>query len=207
MAVGDIYRVQVNMQCGSQPTMNVLHIREQVARGGSEIGSLNALQMATDLYTALAAQMSEDWRVVSIRAGIVTPFVAEPPTVTIFGGAEAIVGAIPDELLPSNAPFVVTLYTSQVGRSGRGRSFLPGLPESAQVDGQMTNAVWSALQQIAGLQYQGQKGPFLGGTGEYRWNVFSAALGPAADSNVLQATVRPNLANMRSRRAFEGFAA
>lgn len=205
MAVGDIFRIQVNMVAGSQPTMNVLHCREQVGRAANESGALNAINVAVDFYSALAAQMSEDWRVISIRAGIVTPFVADAPRVLVLGGAAAIIGAIVGDMVPSNAPFLVSLYTLQLGRSGRGRIFIPGLPEASQGDGQLTNAAWIELQTIADAELLTQHGPYVTGTGEYRLNVFSGALGPSADSNVQVATVRTNLANMRSRRAFEGF--
>lgn len=206
MAVGDIFRVQVNMEAGSVPTMNVLHVREQVSSTPPALPTDAVVEMAAQAYTALAAQLSEDWRVISIRAHIVTPFTPIPPSVTVFGGAEAIEGAITGDMVPSNAPAVISLYTTQIGRSGRGRIFLPGIPELHQADGQMTEAAFTALAAIVKAQFEGLKGPFLGDTWEGRWNVFSSAIGPQAASNVERAVLRPNLANMRSRRAQEGFA-
>lgn len=47
-----------------------------------------------------------------------------------------ITGTIASNVLPLNTAFCVTLQTSARGRSGRGRTFVPGLPVQSQFDSQ-----------------------------------------------------------------------
>lgn len=206
MAVGDIFRIQVNMQAGSQPTMNVLHARQTIASGVNEDINRNVLEMAKELYTALAAQLSEDWRVVSMRSTIVSPFGLEPPMTLVLGAGSSIEGGIASEMVPSNAPLVISLYSFVGGKKGMGRIFLPGIPEASQTDGQLSEAAYTPLQTAATAELIGSHGPYLTGAAEWEWIVWSPTTGPGANLHVRRATVRPNLANMRSRRAFEGFA-
>lgn len=205
MAINDVFRVQVNMQAGSQPSMNILHLREVTARGGTENGAENVTELVGDFYTALATSLSEDWRVISIRASQIAPIVPGPPAVTIFGGAESIEGAVASHMVPSNSPLVISLYSNISGRKGRGRIYLPGIPESVQADGQITNAAWTSITGSCNAHLDELKGPVGGGTGTYEYIVWNPPGPGTANMAVLQFLVRPNLANMRSRRAFEGF--
>jgi len=205
MATGDVYRAQINMQCGSTPTMNVLHLRELTGRGTNESGTENVVSIVSDFYNALKAQLAEGWRVISIRANQVHPASAQPPDVTVFGGAESIEGAIVSDMVPSNAPLVISLYSSVVGRRGRGRIYLPGVPETMQDDGQITSDYHADVDAICEAHLDELKGPVGAGTGTYEYIVWNPPGPSTANMTVQQHIVRPNLANMRSRRAFEGF--
>jgi len=205
MAVNDIYRIEVLQNVGSEPTMNVLHAREEVAETINVIPAQCVVEMASALYTALAAQLSEDWRVVSINARRVYPEFGIPSTI-VFGGAEAIVGAIESEIVPSQAAVLISLYTLLAERQGRGRIFLPGWPEDSQNEGRLTEDAYSALQAIADAQLTGFKGPFLAGDGEWAFTIWSPDTALIGGRDVVAIQTRPNMATQKRRRAFPGFA-
>jgi hypothetical protein len=207
MAVNDIFRVDVFQQCGSLPTMNVLHMRETTARGALEKGTENVLEIVAQLYGDLSAELGVDWRVVSLRAAQISPIIPGPPATTVLGTPEAIEGQITGDIIPSNAPMVISLYSNVVGRKGRGRIYLPGIPETSQADGQLSQAAFTAFQAVANAHFDEAKGPIGAGTGVYRYVVFNPPGPGSANMEVVSSVVRPNMANMRSRRAFVGFSA
>lgn len=207
MAVNDVFRAQINMQCGSTPTMNILHMREVTARAADENAPESVIAAVAAFYGDLAAQLGEDWRVISIRANQISPPAAGPPAVTVFGGAESIEGAIVSDLIPSNAPLVLSLYSSVVGNKGRGRIFLPGIPENEQNDGQITASYHGLVQGICNAHLDETFVPPAPKTGSYAFIVWNPPGPGGVNMDVVSTIVRPNLANMRSRRAFEGFSA
>lgn len=205
MAVSDVYRIEVYQNVGSELTMNVLHARETVAETINTNVASCLIEMAVVLYEALADQMSEDWRVIQMTARRVSPGSGIPSTL-VLGGAESIEGAIVGDIIPSASALLISLYSTNFTRSGRGRQYLPGLPEASQNEGQITEAVHGSFQTIANAQYKGEKGPFLAGDGKWRFTVFGGGAGPDPDQDVQEAIVRPNLATQRRRRAHPGFA-
>jgi len=205
MAVGDIYRSEIFQNVGSELTMNVIHVRETVAEvSDPNLTAAMVTEMMVALYVALGDELSEDWRVIQISSRRVSPGSSIPDT-TVFGGAEAIVGSIESEIIPSASAVLISLYTSNFTRSGRGRIYLPGLPESSQNEGQMVEARWTAMQTIANDSLEGEKGPFLGGEAKFRFCVFGGGAGSDPDQHVQDAQVRPNLATQKRRRAHPGF--
>jgi hypothetical protein len=205
MAVNDVYRIEVFQNVGSELTMNVLHARETVSETVLSAPSRAVVEMAAELYQALAANLSEDWRVIQISARRVTGGI---PATVVFGGAEAIVGEVVGEIVPSQAAVLISLYSNNSERTGRGRQFLPGLSEADQNEGQLTEARFVALQVDATAQYVGEKGPFLAGDGKFKFTIWAPnSVAAAATQDIAEAIVRPNLATQRSRRAHPGFAA
>lgn len=205
MPINDVYRVEVWQNVGSEPTMNVLHILETVAETGAGNVAQLANTMTGALYDAMSAELSEDWRVVMISARRVSPTGGIPDT-TVFGGAEAIVGQVADEIVPSGSAVLISHYTDTPSRDGRGRTFLPGLPESSQNEGQFVEARFIALNSIVQTEFLGEKTPLGATTGRFRFMVFGGGASPSIDYVIRQSLVRPNLASQRRRRAFPGFA-
>lgn len=75
--------------------------------------------------TTLAPLLSDDWSLTGVDGvdlGSATGVVAFNSTVTL--------GGITGEANPNNVAACVSLRTSQRGRSGRGRNFVPGIPGS-----------------------------------------------------------------------------
>lgn len=205
MAVNDMYRIEVLQNVGSEPTMNVLHARETVAETILPIPAQCVVQLVYDFYQSIVDYFSEDWRVVSINARRVSPTGGIPATL-VLGGAEAIVGTVESEIVPSQCALLVSLYTSNPSRSGRGRIYLPGWPEDYQNEGQITETQYIAIQDVMHDGLVGEKGPFLAGDGKYRFSVFGGGGSPTSEQDVLEALTRPNLATQRRRRAFPGVA-
>jgi len=63
------------------------------------------------------------------------------PTYTATGFAGGI-GGVAQPSVPSNSPFVIKHLTAQRGRSGRGRSYVPGMPNTSRTG---TNEVSSSF--------------------------------------------------------------
>jgi len=205
MAVNDIYRVEVLQNVGSEITMNVLHLRETVSETVSTRPAENVVEIVSAMYDELKDQLSEDWRVVQITARRIKPTGGIPATV-VFGGVEPIVGAIESEIIPSTSALLISLYSNNAERTGRGRQYIPGLPETAQNEGQLTEAAHGAFTIIANNAYEGEKGPIGASDGKYRVHVYSPDLAVSGSNDVQETIVRPNLATQRRRRAFPGFA-
>lgn len=206
MALSDVYRAEIWQNTGSEPTMNVLHVRESVAETGTGNVAQMIIDMVADLYTALAAKLSEDWRVTTINCRRVSPSGGIPAS-TVFGGAESIVGAVASEIIPAQVALLISLYTATGDRTGRGRVYLPGLPESYQNEGQLLETPFGEIQTIATAQFVGEKTPAGATTGKWRFMVFGGGGSPDAPWDVQAAIVRPNLATQKRRRAFPGFGA
>lgn len=205
MAVNDIYRCEIFQNVGSEITMNVLHVRETVAETINDVPAKCVNEMISVLYGALAAELSEDWRVIQLTARRLSAGAGIPAT-TVLGGAEAIVGEVVSEIVPSQAAILFSFYTLTADKTGRGRLYLPGCPESSQNEGQLVEAEFDDFDVIAEAQFLGEKGPFLAGDGKWRFCVHGGGASPTADWDFKEVIVRPNLATQRRRRAFPGFA-
>jgi len=206
MAENDIYRVEVLQNIGSEPSMNVFHVRESTAETVLDIPAQAVVEMVGATYEALSAQLSEDWRVVSINARRVAPDFGIPST-TVFGGGEAIVGQIESQIIPSQTAVLLSFYSALADRPGRGRCYLPGWPEESQNEGQLVEAPYAALQTIASAEFIGPKGPFLTGSGEWNFTIWSPETILVGGRDIIAVAVRPNLATQKRRRAFPGFGA
>jgi len=206
MPVGDVFRIQVLQNVGSELTMNVLHARCTVSETVTPalIADMVA-EMAVGSYTELADELSEDWRVIAINVHHLTPPGGVPSNL-VLGAAESIVGGIESEIIPSASAVLISHYTATNNRSGRGRTYLPGLPESSQNEGQIVEARWGAIQTAANTAFVGEKGPFLGGDSKFRYIVHNGDGDTDAGYHIVTTIVRPNLATQRSRRAHPGFA-
>jgi len=204
VAVNDVYRIEVYQNVGSELTMNVLHVRETVSETINDVPSQCVVEMAIALYEALAPNLSDDWRVIQVSARRVTGGI---PATIVLGGAEAIVGEVAGDIIPSQAAVLISLYSNNPERTGRGRQYLPGLSEADQKEGQLSEARFTAMQADATAQYIGEKGPFLAGDGKWKFTIWAPnSVAAAANQDVQSAIVRPNLATQRSRRNFPGFA-
>lgn len=205
MSVNDVYRCEVHYSLGSRPTMSVLHMRETVAVTPPERGAQSVETLISVAMSTIFENFSNQLTVVMTQTRLISGGVVVPSTV-IYGGAEQPTGDITSDPVPAQAAALISFYTSQVGRSGRGRIYIPGWPELNQSDGQMTAAAFSAFQTDAASAFLGEKGPVGGGaTGKFRFCVWSPAQGPQAESDLFDVVAHPSLATQRRRRALEGF--
>jgi len=157
MAVGDVFRIQVFQNVGSELTMNVLHARCTVSETTNVVDEADGLaEMAMATYNALKVELSEDWRVTNIVVHKLTAPGGVPANF-VLGAGESIIGSIESEIIPSASAVLLSHYTSTADRSGRGRTYLPGLPESSQNEGQLVEARWAAFRTIANTAFVGEK--------------------------------------------------
>jgi hypothetical protein len=204
MALNDVWRMEIFQNIGSEITMNVLHAREITPETLTFPPAQSLVSMAQALYEALALQLSEDWSVVQIAARRLSASPSIPVTLVLSGG-NVINGAVAGQVIPSASAVLISLYSLNAARTGRGRIYLPGLSEAGQNEGQLTAAQHAALQTIAETELVGVKGPFLAGNGTYSFAVFGGGVGMAPEQDVAIANVRSNLATQRRRRAHPGF--
>ena len=206
MPVGDVFRAQVFQNVGSELTMNVLHVRCTVSESMDPSNETAAIaEMIVQAYLLLAPELSEDWRVTAINVHNISVGGGVPANI-VLGGAEAIIGGVESEIIPSQAAVLISHYTLTGDRTGRGRTYLPGLPESSQNEGKLVEARWSAIQTAVNNAFKGEKGPFLGGDGKYRFIVHDGTGESSGSYHIVATAVRPNLATQRGRRAHPGFA-
>jgi len=124
--VPNVALVRVEGVADAQLTINTLHF--QVSGGGITPINLQSLASAVNFWAvgSLAPQLSEDWsynRTTCIDLTSATGFVAVESNTTP--------GGVSSEAAPNNVAACVSLRTAQRGRSGRGRNYVPGIPNSA----------------------------------------------------------------------------
>lgn len=158
MAVDDVFNLQITMrQFGSQ-YLNSFYFRIKTE---PDVTNAQALALANDFKEAFRALLHSGLTYVSWRlrqvygAGVVYPSVDCNP----IGGrvleaayTGSVAGGNATAALPPQCACVTTLYTDQIGRRRRGRTFLPGLHEGMQADGIIDsttmgnfNTAWAAL--------------------------------------------------------------
>lgn len=200
MAVDDLYAIDFFQAVHGNSVMSTAFYYESIsATTPGDVPENLATQFAAVVADVWAAVLSEDWSASAISVRRLAPSPINPFSIAAVA-AEAIVGAIVSEAVPSNAPMVVTKYSGTVSRRGRGRWYQSGIPENAQDCGQILAASFGAFQTAANSFASWLTEP--AGAGEWRPCVVSYAVpGPPLFSEILFCTARPNLANQRGRRS------
>jgi hypothetical protein len=143
-ALGEIHEVVIKMRQESQQVLNVLFFRCDSAVDDME------LRLLTALLTCLAGQLrpvaASTWQIVGAQGKRVYPDlgpvyeVGPPDPLAVQGESEG-------DALPSFCSIVVNIHSTRGGRSGRGRMFIPGIPEGASQGSSIptTNPYWAAI--------------------------------------------------------------
>lgn len=206
MAVSDVYRVEIFQNVGSEQTLNVLHFREVTAETVLANPAEGPVAAAHAIYLALADELSEDWRVIQITGRRVFPTPGIPYT-RVLGAGDAIEGVIVSEIVPAQAAILTSLYSSNASKQGRGRIYIPGCPELSQNEGQLLESPYTNLQTWAEAWFTDVLGPFAPGDATWWATIYGPVSVPGPLQDVIQPTVRPNLATQKRRRAHPGFGA
>lgn len=143
-AVGEIHEVVLKMRQESQQVLNVLHFRADTAVDNMELRLLTAL--LTCLATVLRPQAASTWQIVGAQGKRVYPdlgpiYEVGPPD------PDEVQGESAGDALPTFCSIVVNIHSVRGGRSGRGRMFIPGIPEGASQGSAIptTNPYWTAI--------------------------------------------------------------
>jgi len=168
MAVNDVYRVSIEFQGpgGAGQFFITPHYEVQASLGSAE-AEAEAVCIATEanwFTDALGAQMQQ-FMSSSVSAIACHARNLMQPTIGydyIFPAP--VGGGVAGDMLPPQDAMVVTLQTGKVGRSYRGRLYLPGLPETSQVGGLfvtgLTADVQDAIEKVRYMAYLGALGAF-----------------------------------------------
>lgn len=143
-AVGEIHEVVLKMRQESQQVLNVLHFRCDNSVDDMETRLLLALLVC--LSTILRPVAASTWQIVGAQGKRVYPDVGPiyemaPPD------PDEVQGEALGDALPSFCSIVVNIHSIRGGRSGRGRMFIPGIPEGASQGSAVptTNPYWTAI--------------------------------------------------------------
>ena len=140
----DVVAVQVVGLLFGQQTITTFHWR---------INSLTGPTTLTDLLTAIATPLvpgmqplcSNNWVAQVLRGRRVTPNPTRSYEVPIIGGT----GTVVSESLPPSVAGVISRFTNSASRRGRGRIFVPAVPELFHDAGLLNNAGMNAYQAFA----------------------------------------------------------
>lgn len=150
--------------------------------------------------SAFAPLLSEDWS--STRVRVVD---LSSPTGLFFETASVNTGGVAGEAAPNNVAACVSIRSANRGRSGRGRNYVPGIPNSLitlnTLDNGFISDLLSAYTQFVGA------GLFIVG---WQWCVLSRFnLGAPRTEGLMQPVVSvemvtPYVRSMRSREVGHG---
>lgn len=144
-AVNDAYQVKIIGSLEGQQTNNILHF---VCVGADDdVETHLILVIIACFVTHLLPVLTDGWALEQVSWKRVSPTLG-PENVTV---VTAGVGAAEGDHLPSFTSAVLSIRTIGAGRAGRGRIFLPCVPEEA-VDGSKLDTghdYWAALLAFA----------------------------------------------------------
>lgn len=143
-ALGEIHEVVLKMRQESQTVLNVLFFRCDSAVDDMELRLLVAL--LTCLATILRPVAASTWQIVGAQGKRVYPDLG-PIYESGPVDPDAVQGEATGDALPSFCSIVTNIHTTRGGRSGRGRMFIPGIPEGATQGSAIptTNPYWTAI--------------------------------------------------------------
>lgn len=143
-SAGVVWEVVMEGRQEGQQVLNVWHFRTRTSVDDME---LRVLRACIDcLLTTLRPVLGSNYQFVKARGKRVAPDVG--PIVEVLPAAnEDIQGDSEGDTLPTFASLCVNIHTTRGGRSGRGKFFLPGIPEGATSGSyiETTNPYWVAV--------------------------------------------------------------
>lgn len=143
-AQNDIWQVRVVGQIDGQETNNVLHFK-CVSGGGDTDVDLHLIQVIVQCFvTHLIPVLSSAFTLNKIVWKRVSPTLGLEFTSVVASGGVGLGSAA---ALPSFCSALLSIHTSQGGRSHRGRMYIPGIPEAATTNSSFdpNHAFWAGL--------------------------------------------------------------
>lgn len=198
--VPDVAQVRLEGVVDGQITINDLYF--QISGGGiNAAGLANLATNIADWWSLnIIGLLSQDWS--STRVSAIDLTTATGPTGE---SAHVEAGGEASEAAPNNVAMCVSFRTAQRGRSGRGRNYVPGIPNSKITLNTLDSGFVTLI--VAGYQAMVGAGTFLPG---WQWGVVSRFSGGLPRSSglfipIVSATVTSNtVRSMRSREVGHG---
>lgn len=195
MAVNDIYQVNMVGRLHGQQTINVFHYIETTTPAGSAEAAL-AQGFGAGVASEVKNAASVEWELEKISVQQIRPL---PPLLPVEDASAAGPGAVAGESLPTSVAAVVTKRTGLAGRAYRGRSYFAGVPQSQEVDSQLSSAALLLWQDVADQMAQPIS---VAPSGAFDPIVYHRALGTG--NVIVSGLARPVLRNQRRRQVGKG---
>jgi len=153
----DVLAIQIVGSLYAQTTITTFHWRINSLVGPATLTDvLNA--MVTPLVGEFRDLCSNQWTATLLRGRRVTPNPTRSYEVAVVGGA----GTVVSESLPPSVSGVISRFTNSALRTGRGRIFVPAVPEIWHENGQLTAAGVAAYQGFSPILDLPMAVPFVG---------------------------------------------
>lgn len=198
MAVADIYELTLGYRVKGEYVENVLHYREKTAETALIPAQELALGFQAAVIPGLVALLSNQAVLSCIYVRRISPTAGVTHTELLSDAGEVV-----SEAIPSASALVISWYGALAGDRRRGRTYLAGLPETAQAGGSITDAARAAFQAFANDMLVDLA---AGGAGVGVWELATWSQVGLHAEVALVATVRTNLAQQRRRRQRPGVA-
>ena len=198
MATGDVYQVTIIGNLNGQVVNNVLHGQEVSAH----VGTRGAEYCARGFFADVSADYLNGICAAYSIAGIYCRRIHPTPGIPyLHVPAAGHVGLVAGEAASTTAAGVITLYSSVMSKSGRGRIYMPGVPEAEQANGVASSTLigdYSDFADAITANWLGTDGTTPDGS-SWTGCIWSRKLATA--NPIIQHTVQPNLGTIRGRRA------
>lgn len=136
MTQGDVFRMAIVMNGAASQEMVNVHHYEQTNVGLNDDGIFLKDAWVNDAQAAWQAAVSNTVTIVKFEIRNLT----KPTFGVDFTPPVAIAGTLTGDSLPPTAPAIISWRTGLIGRSYRGRSYMPPANELQQNGGQLTGS-------------------------------------------------------------------
>lgn len=209
VATGEIVQVLVQGTIEEQECENVWYFRAQAADPDV------LLHLLADIAACLLPLIpifAGTYRLDRLKAKIVSPAVGLEEEWTP-GEGDTVQGAAAGDARSSHDAALISLVTTRPGRSGKGRIYIAGVPESSTVGSRMPSdsALYVGLLTFVACMLDKFKARDVPVAGNYDWGVMSRKIGGvkppflvAGYAPIIKAIPRQLLATARSRKIGHG---
>jgi len=190
--MGDLYRLSTRSSLYGVTCVNTFHYDNTVPPNSGTPEADLAERFTTSVLPAWVQCVSASFtihciEIVKIGAGVGTPYEKQ---ITADNVGEMAAAA-----LPANRVLCVSEYSGEFTRHGRGRHYFSGIPESQEVDNNVTEDLYELTENFAVIA----AGELLGGApgGTYKRVVYSPTLEQAFP--VVKIECSPQVRTLRGR--------
>lgn len=143
-AAEEIWQVGIEHRIEGQQAMNIHYFRTHL--GDSDVDTHLLKAILECFMTHMMPQMPKGYLMMGVHGLRVYPTVG-PPYSQLPDAGDIVAGDETREALPSFCSTLVSIQSERGGRSGRGRIFIPGVPESATIGSRLNpeHAFWLAV--------------------------------------------------------------
>jgi len=143
VAVGDILQLNVEGVLYGQRTVNTFYFAVTVNDDMSTLGQFLDTFLDPNVDQMMPDIMSVDWKFFRGVGSIIHPVLRR--SAQVVSDVAVRDGQVAGDSLPPSVTYVIARRTNIRGPRGRGRVFIPGVPETYHDSGQLTGAAVTAI--------------------------------------------------------------